>query len=84
MLKNPSINIREGEMDQIKQQAGKIGVNGWLTITTVAERLGISVKTITRWEKAGKIRKAHRDWRGWRVYAPEDIEELKSFFQTVY
>ena len=84
MLKNPSINIREGEMDQIKQQAGKIGVNGWLTITTVAERLGISVKTITRWEKAGKIRKAHRDCRGWRVYAPEDIEELKSFFQTVY
>jgi excisionase family DNA binding protein len=59
-------------------------VNGRLTITDVAEQLGISVKTITRWEKAGKIRRARRDWRGWRVYAPEDIVELRGFFETVY
>lgn len=59
-------------------------VSGRLTITEVAERLGISVKTITRWEKAGKIRRAHRNWRGWRVYAPGDIDELKGFFETVY
>ncbi len=69
-------------LEQHKQ--GGTQVNGRLTITEVAGQLGISVKTITRWEKAGKIRKAHRDWRGWRVYAPEEIEELKSFFQTVY
>lgn len=55
-----------------------------LTVTELAERLGISVKTIMRWEKAGKIRKARRDWRGWRVYSPEDITELKGFFETVY
>ena len=55
-----------------------------LTITEVAEQLGISVKTILRWEKAGKIRKARRDWRGWRAYTTEEISELKSFFETVY
>lgn len=60
------------------------GQNGRLTVTEVAQRLGISVKTILRWEKAGKIRRARRDWRGWRVYAPEDLEQIKGFFQTVY
>lgn len=59
-------------------------MNGRATITEVAEHLGISVKTILRWEKAGKIRKARRDWRGWRVYEPEEIDQLKGFFQTVY
>ncbi len=59
-------------------------MNGRLTITEVAEQLGVSVKTLLRWEKAGKIRKARRDWRGWRVYEMEDINELKGFFETVY
>ena len=65
------------------QQEGNT-VDGRLTVTKVAEQLGISVKTIVRWEKAGKIRKARRDWRGWRVYGPEDITQLKGFFETVY
>lgn len=55
-----------------------------LTITEVAEQLGISAKTILRWEKSGKIRKARRDWRGWRVYEPEEITQLKGLFETVY
>ncbi len=59
-------------------------MNGRLTITEVAQQLGISVKTILRWEKAGKIRKAPRDWRGWRVYGPADITQLREFFQSVY
>lgn len=59
-------------------------MDGRLTITEVAEQLGVSTKTILRWEKSGKIRKAPRDWRGWRVYAQEDISELKGFFEAVY
>lgn len=55
-----------------------------LTIADVAEQLGISTKTLLRWEKSGKIRKARRDWRGWRVYAAEDLNELRSFFEAVY
>jgi len=63
---------------------GAANVNGRLTVTQVAEQLGVSSKTILRWEKAGKIRRAHRNWRGWRVYEPQELIELKQFFETVY
>ena len=59
-------------------------MNGRLSITEVANELGVTTKTITRWEKAGKIRPAKRDWRGWRVYAPEEVEEMKGFVQALY
>ena len=55
-----------------------------LSITEVAEQLGVSTKTITRWEKVGKIKRAKRDWRGWRVYSPEVLAEMRSFVETVY
>ncbi len=59
-------------------------VDGRKTITEVAEELGISAKTILRWEKSGKIRKARRDWRGWRVYELDEITQLRGLFETVY
>ena len=55
-----------------------------LSITDVAQKLGVTTKTITRWEKAGKVKRAKRDWRGWRVYSPEEVEQMKSFVETVY
>ncbi len=58
--------------------------DGRLSITEVAEQLGVTTKTITRWEKSGKIKKAKRDWRGWRVYLPEEVAEMKSLLETVY
>lgn len=59
-------------------------LDGRLSITEVAEQLGVTTKTITRWERAGKIKRAKRDWRGWRVYSHEEMEEMKSFVETVY
>ena len=82
--------VREVLGDEARRQAseapreGARAVNGRLTITDVAGELGVSVKTILRWEKAGKIRRARRDWRGWRVYVTEDVTELKTFFEAVY
>ena len=55
-----------------------------LTITEVARQLGVTTKTITRWEKAGKIKLAKRDWRGWRVYSQQELDEMKGFVQAVY
>ncbi len=55
-----------------------------LTITEVAEILGVSTKTLARWEKVGKIKKPKRDWRGWRVYEQEDIEAIKEFHEAVF
>ena len=59
-------------------------LDGRLSITKIAEELGVSAKTITRWEKAGKIKRAKRDWRGWRVYSPQELDEMKNLVQTVY
>ena len=47
-------------------------VNKRMTITEVAEIVGICPKTIVRWEKVGKVRRAKRDWRGWRIYDEHD------------
>ena len=55
-----------------------------LSITEVARQLGVTTKTITRWEKAGKIRQAKRDWKGWRVYSKDELEQMKGFVEAVY
>lgn len=58
--------------------------NKRLTITEVAEMIGISAKTIMRWEKSGRIRKPKRDWRGWRVYDQQDVEIIRSFHDALF
>lgn len=57
--------------------------NKRMTITEVAELVGISPKTIVRWEKVGKVRKAKRDWRGWRIYDSEDLNGIRQFRETI-
>jgi adenine-specific DNA-methyltransferase len=54
-----------------------------MTISEVASILGISTKTLARWEKMGKIKKPKRDWRGWRVYKEIDLAEIKRFHETL-
>jgi DNA-binding transcriptional MerR regulator len=54
-----------------------------MTITEVADIVGISPKTIVRWEKVGKVRKAKRDWRGWRVYSDDDLTHIRRFRETL-
>ena len=55
-----------------------------MTITEVAEIIGISAKTIMRWEKLGKIRKPKRDWRGWRVYDESDLDHIRNLHEAVF
>ncbi len=59
-------------------------LDGRMSITELAHQLGVTTKTITRWEKAGKIKPAKRDWRGWRVYTPDDLQQMKGFVEAVY
>jgi len=54
-----------------------------MTITDVAERIGVTSKTIIRWEKSGKISRSKRDWRGWRVYDKSDFLKVKQFKETL-
>ena len=58
--------------------------NGRLTITDIADRIGVTAKTIIRWEKAGKVAMPKRDWRGWRIYDKEDLKRLKDFKESIF
>jgi len=55
-----------------------------MTITDVASRIGVTPKTIVRWEKAGKITASKRDWRGWRFYEKEDFKKIKNFKESIF
>lgn len=57
--------------------------DGKMSITDVAERIGVTPKTIVRWEKAGKVARSKRDWRGWRIYDKNDLKRLKAFKETI-
>ncbi|KAA3605272.1 MAG: MerR family transcriptional regulator [Candidatus Scalindua sp. AMX11] len=52
-----------------------------VTITEVAKRLGITPRTIKRWEKARKVKKAKRNYRGWRMYDQFDVQEMAHYFE---
>lgn len=55
-----------------------------LTITELAEKVGVSPKTLIRWEKSGKIKKPKRDWKGWRVYEVMEAEAIERIINQVY
>ena len=43
----------------------------------VCEKMDISKNTLFRWEKDKKTPKPKRDWKGYRLYSEQDIEEIK-------
>jgi len=59
-------------------------MNGRLTITEVGKYIGVTPRTIMRWEKMGKIKRSRRDWRGWRFYLKEDMEDIRKFYESSY
>ena len=71
-------------MKTATQQEEGSKLNSRLTITELAERVGVTPKTIMRWEKAGKIKKSKRDWKGWRFYLEEDITDIERILSSVY
>ncbi len=54
-----------------------------MSVTEAAESVGVSRRTLMRWEAAGKVAKAKRDYKGWRVYDHDDVEELIAFHDKV-
>ncbi len=60
------------------------GNGQFLTITEAARLIGVSAKTIVRWEKSGKVKRSKRDFRGWRVFDDKDLKKLKAFRETIF
>jgi DNA-binding transcriptional MerR regulator len=42
----------------------------------VAEKFGVSKKTLFIWERGGKISKIPKDWRGWRMYNESHLRQV--------
>ena len=80
---NCSIVGYQAEFLELLNLGGGVDVNKRMTITEVAEIVGICPKTIVRWEKVGKVRRAKRDWRGWRIYDEHDLDSIREFRNTV-
>ena len=49
---------------------------GRLQVGAVAERLGLSVRTLHHWEEKGLVTPSHRSTGGFRLYTENDIERL--------
>lgn len=53
------------------------------TIIEAAEKIGVSTRTLLRWEKAEKIKKAKRDYRGRRIYDNDNINAIIDFYNAL-
>jgi len=71
----------DGESNIIEESENE---NGRITITELAKKIGVTPKTLVRWEKSGKIRKPKRDWKGWRIYDSEDVAHVERIVNAVY
>lgn len=52
------------------------GQGGGLQVGAVADRLGLSVRTLHHWEEKGLVTPSHRSTGGFRLYTESDIERL--------
>jgi len=48
-----------------------------ITTQEVCQLLDISKRTLQNWEKSGVIPRAPRDWRGYRIFTKEDVENIR-------
>lgn len=55
------------------------------SVTDIAQRVGISAKTLRAWDRNGKYpaRRLSEGHRGYRVYTDEDLEPLKVLSMAV-
>lgn len=53
-----------------------------MTRGEVSRICGVSARTLSKWEREGKIPAPSRDWRGWRGYAEADVEAIRALLGT--
>ena len=47
----------------------------------ICGRFDISKATLFRWEREGLITRVGRDWRNWRLYSDNNIQQIKKLMQ---
>ncbi|MCP4725795.1 MAG: MerR family transcriptional regulator [bacterium] len=48
----------------------------------VCTELDVTKNTLFKWEKEGKIKKVEKDWRGWRLFSDENVDEIRNIIQS--
>lgn len=48
----------------------------------VCKLFDVSRATLFRWEREGLISGPPRDWRNWRVYTAQNIQEIKQIIKS--
>lgn len=48
----------------------------YVSIKKVAESAGVSVETVRRWDREGKLKPQGRNLQGWRYYLFTDVQQL--------
>ncbi len=48
----------------------------------VCKLFDVSRATLFRWEREGLISGPPRDWRNWRVYTTQNIQEIKQIIKS--
>lgn len=69
------LSLRKIKDEQLSKR--RHSVKGYFKRKAVAEKLGISTKTLSRMEKTGKISKVRRDVHGHRIYTVSDVKNIK-------
>ncbi len=49
----------------------------WYKTNQVCALFDVSRATLFRWEREGLISGPARDWRNWRLYTTENVDEIK-------
>jgi DNA modification methylase len=49
------------------------------TTNEVAERAGVHKLTLIRWMKQGIVPEPQRDWRGWRTFNAQQVQQIEAF-----
>lgn len=48
-----------------------------LSTNEVCKLFDVTKTTLFKWEKEGKMKKARKDWRGWRIFSEENVDEIR-------
>ncbi len=43
----------------------------------ICTKFDVTKNTLFKWEKEGKIKKVNKDWRGWRLYTEQNVDEVR-------
>jgi len=79
-----TVRVAAGRPAMLSGMKMQMDSQGRLTLTQAAGAVGVSPKTIIRWEKAGRIACPKRDWRGWRVFTREQVDEMIRLRERLY